>query len=52
MLVNFFTKVVITRNHAVGQVPGVLEMNLTDLPELFQQPRTLYDIQKGENITF
>ena len=33
--VNFFTKMKIARNHEGFQVPGVVEMNPTGLPELF-----------------
>ena len=38
-VVNLFTQMVTTRNHGVGQVPGVVEMNPTDLPELFRPSR-------------
>ena len=35
LLVNFFTKMKIARNPEGFQVPGVVEMNPTGLPELF-----------------
>ena len=35
LLVNFFTKVKIARNPESFQVPEVVEMNPTGLPELF-----------------
>ena len=37
---------IITRHHEVGQVPGVVEMNPTSLPELFKQLRTFKTIRK------
>ena len=37
---------VITRNHGVGQVPGVVETNPTDLPELFKPSRDLENLKK------
>ena len=39
---------VITRNHGVGQVPGVVEMNPTDLPDLFKPLRDLNTSQKTQ----
>ena len=39
---------VITRNHGVGQVPGVVEMNPTDLPDLFEPLRDLNNSQKTQ----
>ena len=39
LVVNFFTKMVITRHLEVERVPEVVEMNPTSLPELIEQPR-------------
>ena len=39
---------VITRNHGVGQVPGVVEMNPTDLQELSKPSRDLGNLKKQD----
>ena len=41
LVVNFFTQMVIVRNHGVGQVPGLVKMNPTSPPELFKPFRDL-----------
>ena len=46
LVVNFFTKMVIARNPGGVQVPGVLQMNPTGPPELFQPSRDLNNSQK------
>ena len=46
VIVLFLTEMVITRNHAVGQVPGQVEMNPTSLPELFKPSRDLGNHKK------
>ena len=50
LLVNFFTKMAIARNPEGFQVPGVVGINPTGLPELFQHPSNLNDSQKFEKI--
>ena len=37
-----------TRHHGVGQVPGVVEMNPTCFPELFEPSRDLRNLQKSK----
>ena len=39
---------VMTRNHGVGQVPGVVEMNPTSFPELFKPSRDLRNLEKSK----
>ena len=46
LVVNFFTKMDMARNHGLGQVPGQVEMNPTDLPELFKPSRDLGNPKK------
>ena len=41
VVVCLFTAMVITRHHEAGQVPGVVEMNPTNLLELFKPSRGL-----------
>ena len=48
----FFTKMKIARNPEGFQVPGVVEMNPTVLPELFQHPSNLNHSQKCETKQF
>ena len=47
-----FTKRKIARNPEGFQVPGVVEMNPTGLPELFSQPRNQNNSQKYEQMRF
>ena len=45
LVVNFFTKMNIARNPGGVQVPGVLQMNPTDLPELSRPSRDLGNLR-------
>ena len=48
LLVNFFSFLVITRSHELRIGPNLVQILPMGLPELFQQPRTLYNSQKVE----
>ena len=52
LLVNFFSFLVITRSHGLRIGPNLVLILPTGLPELFQQPRTLYNSQKVEILKF
>ena len=52
LVVNFFTKMNIARNPEGFQVPGVVQMNPTGLPELFKPTRDKNVEQKCENMRF
>ena len=52
ILVNLFTKMDIARNPGGGQVPGVVQMNPTGLPELFKPTRDQNKRQKCEKMRF
>ena len=43
---------VLTRNHGIGQVPGVVEINPTDPPELFKPSNDLGNLKKKETNLF
>ena len=52
LVVNFFTKMNIARNPEGFQVPGVVQMNPTGLPELFKPTRDKNKRQICEKMRF
>ena len=52
LVVNFFSFLVITRPHGLRIGRNLVQIDPTGLPELFQQPRTLYNSQEVEILKF
>ena len=50
LLINFFTEMIISRDHKAGEVPEYVEINPTSLPELSKPSRNLGNLRKTKKI--